>query len=31
MVADEKVEKQVGSNSDAMFKKSRWNDQKRPN
>jgi hypothetical protein len=31
MVADEKAEKQTGNNRDAMFKKSRWSDQKRPN
>jgi hypothetical protein len=31
MVDDEKAEKQTGNNGDAMFKKSRWSDQKRPN
>jgi hypothetical protein len=31
MIADEKAEKQTGNNRDAMFKKRRWSDQKRPN
>jgi hypothetical protein len=31
IVADEKAEKQTGNNRDAMFKKSHWSDQNRPN
>jgi hypothetical protein len=31
MVNGEKAEKQAGNKRDAMFKKSRWSYQKRPN